>query len=79
MGKHTFSIQLKSRECLKHITIPNDAGETVSIEGSIGELEMVSLVEGVMLEIQGTCGSLNMDLKEEELKRLCACHQKQRG
>jgi hypothetical protein len=28
-----------------------------------------------MLEIRGTCGSLNMDLKEEELKRLCACHQ----
>ena len=77
MGKHTFSIVLKSKEYLKHVAIPNDAEDGVSIEGFLGELETVSLVEGVMLEIQGTNGSLKMDLKEEELKRLCIYHQKQ--
>ena len=76
MGKHTFSIELKSKEYLKHVAIPNDAEDGVSIEGDLGELEAVGLVEGVVLEIQGTNGSLKMDLKEEELKRLCICHQK---
>ena len=76
MGTHTFSIELKSKEYLKLITIPNDVEDTVSIEGFLGELETLSLVEGVMLDIQGTNGSLKMDLKEEELKRLCVCHQK---
>ncbi len=79
MGKHTFSVELNSKKYLKLITIPNDVEGTVSIEGFLGELEMVSLVEGVMLEIQGTNGSLKMDLKEEELKKLCVCHQKQSG
>jgi hypothetical protein len=77
VGKHTFSIELKSKEYLKLVAIPNDAGDGVSIEGYLGELERVGLVEGVVLEIQGTNGSLKMDLKEEELKRLCVCHQKQ--
>ena len=76
MGTHTFSIELKSKEYLKLITIPNDVEDTVSIEGFLGELETLSLVEGVMLDIQGANGSLKMDLKEEELKRLCVCHQK---
>ena len=77
VDKHTFSIELKSKEHLKLITISNSVEETVSIEGVLGELETMGLVEGVVLEIQGTNGSLKMDLKEEELKRLCVCHQKQ--
>jgi hypothetical protein len=68
--KHAFSIELKSREYLKLVAIPNDAGDNVLIEGFLGELEAVDLVEGVMLEIQGTNGTLKMDLKEEELRRL---------
>jgi hypothetical protein len=42
----------------------------VLIEGFLGELEAVDLVEGVMLEIQGTNGTLRMDLKKEELRKL---------
>jgi hypothetical protein len=69
--KHAFSIELKSREYLKLVAIPNDAGDNVLIEGFLGELEGVELVEGVMLEIRGTNGTLKMDLKEEELSKLC--------
>ena len=69
MENHTFSIELKSKEYLKRVAIPTEAGDTVLIEGFLGELEEIDLVEGVMLEIQGTNGSLKMDLKEEELKR----------
>jgi hypothetical protein len=68
--KHAFAIELKSREYLKLVAIPNDTGDNVLIEGFLGELEAVDLIEGVMLEIRGTNGTLKMDLKEEELNLL---------
>jgi len=68
--KHAFSIELKSREYLKLVAMPNDTGDNVLIEGFLGALEAVDLIEGVMLEIQGTNGTLKMDLKEEELRNL---------
>ena len=42
----------------------------VLIEGFLGDLEAVDLVEGAMLEIQGSNGTLKIDLKEEELNKL---------
>jgi hypothetical protein len=68
--KHAFSIELKSKKYLKLVAMPNDAGDNVLFEGFLGELEAVDLVEGVMLEIQGTNGTLRMDLKKEELRKL---------
>ena len=68
--KHTFSIELKSKEYLKLVAMPNGAKDNVLIEGFLGDLEVVDLVEGAMLEIQGTNGTFKMDLKEEELNRL---------
>jgi hypothetical protein len=68
--KHAFSIELKSKKYLKLVAIPNDAEDNVLIEGFLGELKTVDLVEGVMLEIQGTNGTLKMDLKEKELNKL---------
>jgi hypothetical protein len=75
--KHAFSIELKSKKYLKLVAIPNDSGDNVLIEGFLGELEVVDLVEGVMLEIQGTNGTLKMDLKEEELRKLLTKGEKQ--
>ena len=68
--KHTFSIELKSKEYLKRVAIPTEAGDNVLIEGFLGELEAVDLVEGAMLEIKGANGILRMDLNEEELNTL---------
>ena len=69
--KHTFSIELKSKEYLKLVAMPNGARDNVLLEGFLGDLEVIDLVEGAMLEIQGTNGTIKMDLKEEELTRLC--------
>ena len=68
--KHTFSIELKSKEYLKLVAMPNGAKDNVLIEGFLGDIEVVDLVEGAMLEIQGTNGTFKMDLKEEELNTL---------
>ena len=69
--KHAFSIELKSKEYLKLVAMPNGARDNVLLEGFLGDLEVIDLVEGAMLEIQGTNGTIKMDLKEEELIRLC--------
>lgn len=69
-GKHTFSIELKSKEYLKLVAMPDGAKDNVLIQGFLGDLDAVDLVEGAMLEIQGTNGTLKMDLKEEELNLL---------
>ena len=68
--EHMFSIELKSREHVKRVALPNENGGNVLIEGFLGNLQGLSFTEGIMLEIQGTNGTLRMDLKEEELKRL---------
>jgi hypothetical protein len=77
--KHAFSIELKSKEYLKRVAIPTEAGDTVLIEGFLGELEEVDLVEGVMLEIKGANGILRMDLKEEELNTMLKKRKGERG
>ena len=68
--EHAFSIELKSKEYVKRVAMSNEAGDRVLIEGFLGELEELSLVEDVMLEIKGANGILRLDLKEEELRKL---------
>jgi len=72
---HAFSIELRSKEYVKHVAMSNDAEDKVLIEGFLGELEEFSFIEGAMLEIKGINGTLRMDLKEEELRNLLQCGQ----
>lgn len=67
--EHAFSIELKSKEYIKQVSISNGVKNTVLIEGFLGELEELGSIEGVMLEIKGVNGILRLDLKEEELKK----------
>jgi hypothetical protein len=76
--EHAFSIELKSKEYVRHVTMSNDAEDKVLIEGFLGELKELSFIEGAMFEIRGINGTLRMDLKEEELRSLFQCGQKRR-
>ena len=69
-GGHMFSIQLKSKDQLKIVALPLDEEGNVLIEGFLGKLESLGIIEGVMLEINGANGSLRMDFAEEELGEL---------
>lgn len=71
-SEHMFSVQLKSKDYLKSVLLPNDEGGNILIEGFLGKLESADLTEGVMLEINGAYGSLRMDFTEKELGRLLA-------
>lgn len=68
--EHAFSIELKSKEYVKRVTMSNEAGDCVMFEGFLGELGELSFVEDAMLEIKGVNGILRLDLKEEEFRKL---------
>ena len=68
MGR-AFSIEITSREHLSNISI--SAGRNgVIVEGDIGDLKKVSLIESLLLEIIGTHGTLRFDIKESELEQV---------
>ena len=64
-----FSIEMKSRNHVKRIVLV-EGGNGVLIEGFLGELEDIGMIDGVLLEVRGTNGVLRMDLNESDLKKL---------
>jgi hypothetical protein len=62
-----FSVELKSKQNLKNITVTNGASNGVLLEGNIGELVQARFTEGVILEVRGKNGVLRVDLREEEI------------
>ena len=67
-GKNrVFSIELKSKNSLKSITLANGSNNSVLIEGTIGELVRATFAEGVVLEVVGKDGVLRLDLGEDPL------------
>ncbi|UCF58884.1 MAG: hypothetical protein JSV15_00200 [Candidatus Bathyarchaeota archaeon] len=68
--EHAFSIEMKSKKHVKHISLSNESHEHVLFEGSLGELEELSMIEGAVLEVRGANGVLRIDLSEEELRKM---------
>jgi hypothetical protein len=68
-SEHSFSIELESREQLSGVALPYNGHQRVLIEGSLGELRHISLVESLMLEVECSGGTLRIDLTEEEFRR----------
>jgi len=78
-GLHAFSLELNSREHIKQVSMPSGPGDRLLIQGYLGELEGVGLIEGLMLEIRGTYGVLSVDIREEELRALLGARSNVEG
>lgn len=68
--EHAFSIEMKSKKHVRHISLSNESHEHVLFEGSLGELEELSMVEGAVLEVKGANGVLRIDLSEDALRKM---------
>ena len=66
--EHSFSIEMKSEHCVRRMSFLDKENGHVFFEGFLGGLKNVSLVEGLMLEIEGTNGVLRVDITEKEMK-----------
>lgn len=65
-----FSVELKSKTDIENLTLANGVLDVVLIEGCLGNLLQASFEEGEILEVVGTKGTLRINLKESELKKL---------
>ena len=65
----SFSLELEKRELIKRISLPEGSGDRLMIEGFIGKLVEVEIIEDILLQIKATNGVLRIDLIRNELKR----------
>jgi hypothetical protein len=68
--EHSFSIELKSKEHIKNITLTNKIQNRILLEGSLGKLKEISLIEGRVIELIGENGTLRLDICEDEITEL---------
>ena len=66
---YAFSIELKSKKFVKNLSIPDEGGKVV-IEGYLGKLKSLKILENVMLEIEGDFGSFCLDFDELEMAKM---------
>jgi DNA-binding sugar fermentation-stimulating protein len=68
--KHAFSIEMKSKQYVKQIIVTNDAHNRVLFEGFLGDLQALTLHDEEMLEIEGSFGTLRLDIQVSDLKKI---------
>lgn len=66
--EHAFSVELKNKQHLRRISISDQAHERVLLEGNLGKLVQMTLVEGDILELIGANGVLRISLTREHLE-----------
>jgi hypothetical protein len=65
--RHSFSVEMASKEHLNLVSVSNDLNGEVVFEGELGGLVRIELIEGVLLKITGDNGVIRIDLTEKEL------------
>ena len=67
---HAFSIEMKSKQYIKNISISNESQDRVLFEGSLGDLCNLSLEEDHVLELIGTNGVLRIAVTRLQLEKM---------
>jgi hypothetical protein len=67
--RHSFSIEMASKDHLNRVSVSNKVNGEVMFEGELGGLVGVQLIEGIVLEITGDNGVIRIDITEKELFR----------
>ena len=68
--EHGFSVEMRSKEYVRRVSVSDNARDAVIFEGFLGEIEEMGIVEGVILEIRGTNGTIRIDISERDLKKI---------
>lgn len=65
--KGFFSVEIESKKHLTNVSISNKPHERVVIEGYLGELSEIEMIENVLIQFNGANGVLRIDLSKDEL------------
>jgi len=76
---HDFTVEIKSKQFLRNISISDEARKLVLFDGSLGETVDLSLVEGDVLEITGKNGVLRVSISENQLRYVLRKHDQMYG
>jgi hypothetical protein len=74
----TFSVEMKSKEHINQISVSFKGRNPVLFECNLGKLETLSLVEDLVLEINGKNGIIRIDITKDELRYLLEKDSKER-
>jgi len=69
-NEHAFSAEIKSKDYIKQMSFNSKGQYPVLFECILGDLESLSLVEDMVLEIKGKNGILRIDLTKEDIMTL---------
>ncbi len=69
-NRHSFSVELKSKDYVKNLSLSDNGRERVLVEGVLGELEDIDIVDEAVFQLKGANGSMTLDLTEEEISRM---------
>ena len=64
----SFSIELSRGDQIRRVSFPEGSGKGLMIEGLIGEVTEIEIIEDILLEIRATDGVLRIELSRDELK-----------
>ena len=70
LEEHSFSIEMDSRDSLSNVSLSDKPIEGVLIQGELGGLVELTLLEDVTLEVRGVKGTLRLDISREEIASL---------
>ena len=62
-----FSVEIESKKHLTNVSITNKPHERVLIEGFLGKLTEIEMIENVLIHFKGSNGVLRIDLCKDEL------------
>jgi hypothetical protein len=66
--ERSFAVDLNSRRALRSVTLGTSPRKGVLFEGTLGTLKSLSFPEGMVLEVVGSEGTLQVDLSRGELQ-----------
>jgi hypothetical protein len=69
-----FAIELNSRNTLGEVLV-RDGSKRVAIDGSIGTLRHLRFVEESVLELEGSEGTLRVNLSKRDLAKADGCFE----
>ena len=68
--RHSFSVEMNSSKHLKQMHISRSPADHLLLEGDLGELEKLAMIEEAVLVVEGSNGVIRIDLSQNELKTL---------
>ena len=67
VNEHSFSIEMKSKNGVRQFCFLDKKKGCFFFEGDLGELKNASMVEGLMLHLEGVNGVLRVDISQDEI------------